>query len=77
MIREVIESKDVCSVVLARLFILWQQAEVGDEVVIKTPWRGAVSELEKWCNETGNSIVETKTGKNLNEIRIKFLRKLD
>jgi|ECHhosMinimDraft_1075155.scaffolds.fasta_scaffold00191_2 TusA-related sulfurtransferase len=57
MTEHVIDSNDVCSMVLVKLLRIWRTATPGDVVIVRTPWEGAASELGKWCNETGNKVL--------------------
>ncbi|BBD72542.1 hypothetical protein HS1genome_0931 [Sulfodiicoccus acidiphilus] len=60
MSEYVIDSNDVCSMVLVKLLRIWRNASPGDIVVVRTPWEGAASELGKWCTETGNTFLSVQ-----------------
>ena len=49
----IIESDDVCPVVLVNVLKAFKEARDGEEIVVKTKWEAVVTELEKWCREMG------------------------
>ncbi|MCG2909720.1 MAG: sulfurtransferase TusA family protein [Sulfolobaceae archaeon] len=51
---KVIESDDVCPVILVKVLRAFRDAKDGEEIIVKTKWEAAVQELRKWCNETRN-----------------------
>ncbi|BFH74399.1 sulfurtransferase TusA family protein [Sulfurisphaera javensis] len=50
----IIDSDDVCPVVLVQVLRAFREAKNGEEIIVKTKWEAAVQELKRWCDETGN-----------------------
>ncbi|MCY0859196.1 MAG: sulfurtransferase TusA family protein [Sulfolobaceae archaeon] len=74
----IIESDDVCPVVLAKVMNAWLNLEEGkeEEIVIRTSWQAVPQELEKWCKETNNVFLGVKSLDNKRlEVRIKLIKR--
>ncbi|MBP1357262.1 MAG: sulfurtransferase TusA family protein [Sulfolobus sp.] len=74
----IIESDDICPVVLAKVMNAWLNLDEGkeEEVIIKTSWEAVPQELEKWCRETGNEFLGVRRlDKKYLEVRIKLKKK--
>ncbi|AKA73666.1 sulfurtransferase TusA family protein [Saccharolobus solfataricus] len=73
---KIIESDEICPVILTKVVKEWVSLENGEEeeLVIITTWQAVGQELEKWCKETGNSFlgVSKKDGKL--EVRLKLIK---
>jgi len=50
----IIDSDEVCPVVLVQVLRAFRDSKEGEEIIVKTKWEAAVQELKKWCDETGN-----------------------
>jgi len=70
--RGIIESRDVCSMVLAEVVRIWWESQEGDTVVIKTPWKSSIQEVKKWCEETGNIVESFQSERGTYSITVKF-----
>jgi TusA-related sulfurtransferase len=54
---KVIDSDDICPVLMIKLLRLWNEVVNDEEVIIKTPWEAVVEEVKKWCEYTGNEFL--------------------
>ncbi|BFI74071.1 MULTISPECIES: sulfurtransferase TusA family protein [Sulfolobaceae] len=67
----IIDSDDVCPVVLVQTLRAFRDAREGEEIVVKTKWEAAVQELKKWCDETGNTYIGWEKEGNKYVIKMK------
>jgi len=66
----IIDSDEVCPVVLVQVLRAFRDSKEGEEIIVKTKWEAAVQELKKWCDETGNEYLGW--GKEGNKFVIKM-----
>ncbi|MEM4042109.1 MAG: sulfurtransferase TusA family protein [Saccharolobus sp.] len=74
---KVIESNDVCPVILTSVLKEWASLKEGEEeeLLIITNWEAVGQELEKWCRETNNVFIGvSRRGKKF-EVRLKLIKK--
>ena len=50
----IIDSDDVCPIVLVQVMRAFRDSKDGEEIIVKTKWEVVIQELKKWCDETGN-----------------------
>ena len=50
----IIDSEDICPIVLIQVMRAARESKDGEKIVVKTRWESVVHELKKWCEETGN-----------------------
>ncbi|QKQ99297.1 sulfurtransferase TusA family protein [Metallosphaera tengchongensis] len=70
----VIETNEVCPVVILKVMREWRTVKGEEEILIKTPWEATAQELEKWCNETGNQYLGCTREKGRFIIKLKLKR---
>ncbi|BCU70792.1 sulfurtransferase TusA family protein [Stygiolobus caldivivus] len=71
----IIDSEDVCPVVLVNVLRAFREAKDGEEIIVKTKWEAAVTELEKWCRETNNEYLGWSKEGNKFVIRMKVVKR--
>lgn len=71
----IIDSDDVCPVVLVQVLRAFREAKEGEEITVKTKWEAATQELRKWCEETGNEYIGWEKEGNKFVIRMRVSKK--
>jgi len=71
----IIDSDEVCPVVLVQVLRAFRDSKEGEEIVVKTKWESAVQELKKWCNETGNEYLGWEKEGNKFVIKMRVSKK--
>lgn len=70
----IIDSDEVCPVVLVEVLRAFREAKNGEEIIVKTKWEAAVQELKKWCDETGNEYLGWERQGNKYVIKMKVVK---
>ncbi|EZQ06896.1 MULTISPECIES: sulfurtransferase TusA family protein [Acidianus] len=71
---KVIDSNDICPVVILTVMREWKSVKDEEEIEIITPWEAVAQELEKWCKETNNEFLGYFRDGDKIKIRLKLLR---
>ena len=71
----IIDSDDVCPVVLVQVLRAFRDSKEGEEIIVKTKWEAAVQELKKWCDETGNEYLGWEKEGNRFVIKMRVSKK--
>lgn len=70
----IIDTDDVCPVVLVNVLRAYRGAADGEEIIVRTRWETVVTELEKWCREVGNEYLGWGREGNKYVVRIKVVK---
>jgi len=71
----IIDSDEVCPVVLVQVLRAFRDSKEGEEIIVKTKWEAAVQELKKWCDETGNEYLGWEKEGNKFVIKMRVSKK--
>jgi len=71
----VIETDEICPIVMIKLLRVWNEIEGEEEVILKTPWEAVVEEVKKWCESTGNYFISSNKEGNKMVVRIKLFKR--
>jgi len=73
---KVLETSEVCPVVILKVMRLWRSLTPPseEEIIVKSPWEAVAQELEKWCNETGNEFLGYSRDGNKLAIKLRLKR---
>ncbi|MEM0374654.1 MAG: sulfurtransferase TusA family protein [Sulfolobaceae archaeon] len=71
----IIETDDICPVIMIKLLKLWNEVQNEEEVILKTPWEAIVEEVKKWCESTGNYFISASRENNKIVVKLKLFKR--